>query len=356
MRIAILGDTHLGRKLKGYDLTTAIRDELYGFHAACRENHISTAVHLGDLFDTPRPALEHEKIAIQWCNEFERSGIQLYLLTGNHDVLAAGSVASALDLIKAFPYKHVRVIDRPCVIDAMLFLPFPSSSLYESQSAWLDAIYVVLGDVSRAEVAFTHLNISGVEIGEQEWVYRGGDYLLPEVMWSVVDVLFAGHIHKPQTRLVGEDGIIYVVGAAQRFSFAERNNAIAFHIYDNVSVTTLDRKGLPLVQLEVDATCWAGSIGDVQGSIVKVKPFAVDGATVDMAAIEEHLYQKGAVHVCFDVVTRETAEQEQRVQPVNREPLKAAAEFIKTTRRTSSMEEKKALYSRFKTIHRKVSK
>ena len=131
MRIGIIGDTHLGRKLYGYDLTGAIRRVMYKFFEFCVNEQVDLAVHLGDMFDTITPTIAHQKLAVQWLNEFERAGIQLRVLTGNHEVSAGSKATTALDCIKAIPYKYVDVVKYPLALSPadspeLLFLPFPA--------------------------------------------------------------------------------------------------------------------------------------------------------------------------------------------------------------------------------------
>src|SRR5437879_6050264 len=92
MRVAALGDAHLGRSY--YPVTTAEgvnqreRDFELAFEAA-----IDTAlaqdpelvIWLGDVFDHPRPTYRSFRVAQRAMARVREHGVPLVLITGNHD-------------------------------------------------------------------------------------------------------------------------------------------------------------------------------------------------------------------------------------------------------------------------------
>jgi hypothetical protein len=332
------------------------------------------AVQLGDVFDKPRPRIELEKLVVQWVNEFERSGIPLYILTGNHDVIAKPGVRSALDLVKAMRTKFVRVVDRPMVLGrtkgdpgngglTYFFLPFPSPSIYENQQQWLDEVRVEFATIqrNRTVVVFAHLNVPGANLGEQEWIYRGGDYDIPEFIFDFPRVsVYNGHIHKQQSLRKGQ---IQMIGAAQRLRFSERSNTTSFALISGSKLRLKDYPGIDMVQIDVDASGISHAdtppttaevveqIGYVKGAIVKIVPF-VDAQTVcDWAEVEAACYRGGAfcVNVAPAVQIRKEKKQPKKRKAVV-EPQEAAKAFI--IDKLSDKGERKAVYRKFKKLQR----
>lgn len=373
MRVAVIGDTHLGRSLYGYDLTPSIRATMYSFFRFCQAHRVDVAVHLGDLFDGPRPHLALEKLAIQWCNEFERAGIQLHLLAGNHDVVSKGGIFSALAPLKAIDYKHVHVHDTMSTYrrhqDAeLLFAPFPSPAAYDGHADWLVQLSILRAHCKRNVIIFSHLNVEGAKLGEQDWVYRGGDYSLP-YGWPMEDdvaLVVSGHIHKQQWGR----GRHLLLGAAQRLRFCERYDPCSFALLDNPEGKdgcTLHETGraIELTQWDADASAWGGGgaaastddllseMPDVDGMIVKVQPFVDESSAVDWAKVEGVLYEHGAEHVnvLSPIMVKRKEKQKPKAAVVG-EPVKAAAFFIKT--RIKEQDERKAVMRVFRRLQEDV--
>jgi len=362
MRLAIIGDTHLGRHLQRYDMTPHIRNVMYQFVEYCIEIGATTAVHLGDLFDSSNPPAQSVKTALQWCNEFERRGINLFILTGNHDVSSRG-VPSALEPIKAAPFKHVRVVERPQHIveygHELLFLPFPSPTLFTSEQ-WEEELLYAHGECDGAVLAFSHLNIEGCPLNNQEWVLRGGDFNIPR---GIIDDLYirtySGHIHMAQ-----EFEGICVVGAAERLRFSERDYEQAFIGLFDGQEEQFNYESASMLQVELDASKWAveshpttqialGEIQDIDvlGKIVKLRRYVDEQTEVDWPAVEGEFYNKGALYVMMEApIPVQSAGAEVVLETNVGEPLKVAAAFIKS--KLPDKEARKGVYKRFKKIHR----
>lgn len=385
MPLAICGDLHVGRLLYGYDLTPSIRQGMYEFLRFSQRRGVQVAVQLGDVFDRPRPALEHEKLVVQWCNEFERAGIRLYLLAGNHDAVARDGITSALEVVKAMRLKHVVVVDRPMVDSApttltgatwdrtaLMFLPFPSPSLYPDVDAWYADIQHAWDSIPPRQMVlvFSHLNVEGADLGKQEWVYRGGEYDLPEVLtnservWCVVN----GHIHKQG--LV--HGKVHLVGAAQRLRFDEAQNPVGFGLIEDddleeVRVIKQIAHRLRLHEETVDASAWGNGgaapstqeiverLGnDWQRCFIKVQPIVDEHAAVDWSRVEAHLYRCGAQHVVVaSPVLARRKTREVKAEGAVGEPTKAAKFFLRTKIKDEA--ERREVYRRFLQIHAKVT-
>ena len=359
MRVAVIGDLHLGKTLYGFDLTPHVRQAMHEFFELCRTLKVGAAVCLGDVYDKPAPSVSLQKLVIQWANEFERACIDLHLLAGNHDVTSNAFAPTALESIRvAAPFQHVHVIDRPTVVrDVGTMLPFPSPGIYESHEHYVAAVNRLH---HHEPFAFAHLNVSGAKLGEQEFVYRGADHALPEGPWRAV---LNGHIHKPQ-RL----GAIWIVGAAERTSFSERNEPRHFVLLRQGRVVRYTRPtALRLVQVEPDVSGWAAGRGDVptteevaasiapkaRGALVKVSPFVDDRSVVDWPAVEERLLAAGALSVFVAPAVRlQKAVAASSKSVAALDPAAAAARFIGA--RVHDKQERSRLLQTFKRLQREV--
>lgn len=359
MKVAVLGDLHLGRSLYGYDTTPHTRRVMYQFLNQAKRWGVTRAVQLGDVGDSPVWPLAQQKFVVQWCNEFERWGIALYLMVGNHDVTSRPGATSALDFVRAVPYKHVRVIDRPCFVDGMLFLPFPSPSLYASDQEWQGDVAQAVHEVgAKSDVTcFAHLNIDGAKLGEQEWEYRGGDYGLPlSELPDNIDEIVCGHIHKPQ-----RVGRALVLGAAQRLRFSECSNRPRILLHNNVGRSrTVDiEHAIRLVEFSLEASRWTGvdasayqiasdliESENVRGAVVKLSPLVDRSTEIEWRQVEQELYAAGAAHVT--VAPRVIEREETRKERTTHDPTKLAASFIKE--RVRSKQDRNDLRQRFKRL------
>jgi exonuclease SbcD len=363
--IAVLGDLHLGRSLYGYSLTPMIRFAMYRFFRFCVSHEVKIAVQVGDIFDNPRPTIEQEKIAIQWCNEFERAGINLFLINGNHDATGKPRLGSALDVIRANRFRFVAVINRPTLIQripsaysytgpSLYFLPFPCPSIYQEGEAWERAATLNMG--SARPITFCHLNIEGAKIGEQDFPYRGDHFNLPKKVINGSRLVVAGHIHNPQR--VGKK--VQIVGSAERLRFDERNHDRYFTLVVPLAsrVKHYRRSALNLRQLTLDASGNEAATTedvkrvikgeDVQGAIVKVAPYVDELSTVDWNEVASALYKQGADHVVIAPPIQVKAKLARRIAKGRIDNDTVAKRFI--VDRIKDKWERKLIYKRFKRL------
>lgn len=343
MRIALLGDLHLGKSLYGVDLSPYIKCCMWDFVEFCRQTEADMVVQLGDVFDRPTPTEEHRKIVSQWCNEFTRMGIPLFILVGNHDVMARKESPSALQYLKAGARSsNPWIVDRPMLLPMdgavkCLFLPFPSPGIY-SASEYSEDTESAISDY--VDIVFAHLNVVGAKLGNQDYVYRGGAYHLPKLGSKV----FCGHIHTPQ-----QLGDICIVGAAERLRCDEAGQYRYFGLVtidkEEVSYKRLLRHtALDLVVLEIDASSnnrggppstddVISDIARTEGytrAVIKITPFVDERSIVDWGVVRNWLYSDGAEHVHLaPPVNAGKKRDEKSKQKYERDPEKAATTFIK---------------------------
>jgi DNA repair exonuclease SbcCD nuclease subunit len=336
---------------------------MYEFFNVCVRMKVGYAIHLGDLFDKCSPTIAQEKLVLQWCNEFERAGIPLYIMVGNHDVTNKVEVPSALECIRVSPFKRVRVVDRPLRLSrGVVMLPFPSPGLYESQDAYDRDIHVC-----ETDTVCTHLNVIGSKVGEEGNSYRAAAHYVPSRVIDDACVVIGGHIHKPQK--VGSN--VVIVGSAERMTFDEENDCKRFLLHDRYSDHAeskfVARQAIELLTLEIDVTQWgSGRVGcttsdvvcviskkDLVNKVVRVKSFVDESTIVDWKEVEGRLYEKGAKHV-FVMPRIKVSKEDKKYKQERKtsDPMQEAAAFIKS--KIKSREERSVLLQMFKDMQKEV--
>src|SRR5215218_5941675 len=114
MKIAALGDAHLGRSYYSYTTADGFnqreRDFEESFEAAVElalAQEPDLVVWLGDIFDHPRPTYRSYRVAQRALARIRDHGVTVALITGNHDtprLPGTGSPYSAL--ADTFPEVH----------------------------------------------------------------------------------------------------------------------------------------------------------------------------------------------------------------------------------------------------------
>ena len=123
MKIAALGDAHLGRSYYSFTTPEGVnqreRDFEVSFEAAVElalAQDPDLMVWLGDIFDHPRPTYRSYRIAQRAIARIREHGVPLVVITGNHDtprLPGTGSPYSALaDTFPEFHFAHRMAYER----------------------------------------------------------------------------------------------------------------------------------------------------------------------------------------------------------------------------------------------------
>lgn len=191
-------------------------------------------VDLGDLFDRTRPSPASYALAIEYALALGREmGHRAYIIGGNHCKPSRGE-ENALTPLLALEDVGPRVVLEPTFDDypgngvGLAFLPYVTdwearhvNGAFDSAQALLDdfaeAVVLAYPDLDRF-VAFTHLEVPGAEIADDDRVQRDVGTSIPAALLESPKVIriFAGHVHKAQ-----EVGKVTVVGSALHVDFGE---------------------------------------------------------------------------------------------------------------------------------------
>src|SRR6059058_5444259 len=114
MRIAALGDAHLGRSYLPFTTPAGVnqreRDFEVSFEAAvdlALAQNPDVIVWLGDIFDHPRPTYRSFRVAQRALRKIREHGAQLVAISGNHDTPRLPGTGSPYSVLAdTFPDLH----------------------------------------------------------------------------------------------------------------------------------------------------------------------------------------------------------------------------------------------------------
>lgn len=223
MKVAALGDAHLGRSYYPYTTPDGFnqreRDFEESFTAAVElalDQEPDLVIWLGDIFDHPRPTYRSYRIAQRAIARIREHGVPLALITGNHDtprLPGTGSPYSALaDTFPDVHFAHRMAYER---------FEFPGLVVHAvPQMLTVDATLDALAEArlsrsaDRTNLLLTHPRVPQVEphhadINEIE-VDAG-------LIGSSADLALLGHYHF-HTKV---DTGIWYAGSTDTFSYAD---------------------------------------------------------------------------------------------------------------------------------------
>jgi exonuclease SbcD len=228
MRFLHTADWHVGKTLRGrsrLDEFAAALDEIAGI---ARDRRVDAVLIAGDVFDSPAPPAEAEKLVYDFLARLLPERIACVLIAGNHDhprKLAA--LASLLEGLRIFVRADVRPPDQGGVVRVpsrdgsdeaqVAVLPFvperrivdacqllgPEHEWYEEYARRLEQV------LARLTAGFTpktvnlvvgHLLISGARVGTGERPLHLGEVygVNAQQLPANAQYIALGHLHRPQ--------------------------------------------------------------------------------------------------------------------------------------------------------------
>jgi DNA repair exonuclease SbcCD nuclease subunit len=219
MRIAILGDTHIGVRGDSIAFHNNYR-EFYSkiFFPYLRDNQIDTVWQLGDLFDR-RKYISFQSLAL--CRKYffdvmQSRSINFFTLLGNHDITFKNTLEVNSPQLLLKDYNNVNIVDKPMSwgndID---IIPWICADNEKEIAEFIKN--------STSSLCFGHFEIAGFEMDRGNVCNEGID----KASLSKYDVVLSGHFHHKSTN----DNITYV-GTPYEMTWADYQDAKGFHIFD----------------------------------------------------------------------------------------------------------------------------
>lgn len=242
----------------------------------CKEQGVDVLVAPGDFFVNPKPTAEQVLLVSSMLHQFERAGIKVVGITGNHDVGGAGTT-SMDEVVAEIGRNHkwcyttfdTAVIGEGDDAVGFAFLPFvkapelvaynpdfASRKLSDRLMNVAEDLYNKLGDVKK-KILVGHWSIQGARTSSgrtMEQTLSGTETVLPlgDLIRQNWDACLFGHIHVPQVLNDKKRGGAFVAysGCFQRINIGEAHDARGFFIFDT---DTADYKfyKLPAIPMKV---------------------------------------------------------------------------------------------------------
>ena len=228
MRFLHTADWHVGKPLRGRSRTDEYAAALEEVGRIAVDAKVDAVLVAGDIFDSPAPPPEAEKLVYDFLAQLLPEGIAAVLIAGNHDhPKKLGALASLLEGLRIHVRPEVRppaqggVVSLPSrdgaeearvavlpfvperkVLDACTMMD-PEHTWYEDYAQRLEQILAALvKDLppSTVNIAIGHLLVAGSLFGTGERRLHLGDIygLNPQQLPSSLQYIGLGHLHRPQ--------------------------------------------------------------------------------------------------------------------------------------------------------------
>lgn len=251
MKLLHTADWHLGQTFYEYDRKAEHVCFLDWLTEQIRERAIDVLLIAGDVFDSPNPSAESQRMFYAFLKRLTtvNPDLQTVIIAGNHDsaarleapdpflaemrIIVRGIVRR--DAEGGIDYRHliIPLSEGDEVTAYCLAVPYLRQGDYpeaESYALGVQALYGQLykeaGDSGKPVIAMGHLQATGSEISENDRSERtiigGLECVSPDSFVPGIKYTALGHLHRSQ-RVSGHENIRYS-GAPIPMSFAEKNN------------------------------------------------------------------------------------------------------------------------------------
>ena len=267
MRVLHFSDLHIGVENYGRidpetGLSTRLGDFLYSLDQVV-EFALTEGVDLvllaGDAYKGRDPTQTHQREFAKRLNRLSRAGIPTFLLVGNHDLPAASSRATAVDIFPTLEVANVYVgnslknydVSTPSGPIQVLAVPWPRRSAIlsreDSRDMSIEQVRQALEerltegiDIEAKKlnpdipaIITAHVTVNGATVGTERSMMLGQDHVLlvSALDRPQVEYVALGHIHKHQILRPDPPMVVYS-GSLQRVDFSEEGDEKGFCVVD----------------------------------------------------------------------------------------------------------------------------
>ena len=265
MKIVHTADWHIGQTFYEYDRKLEHLQFLSWLQTVIKQEEVDLLLIAGDLFDSPNPAAEAQKVYYRFLREVTAANknLQIIIIAGNHD--SAARLEAPSPLLEEMNISIRGVIKRTETGEIdwnNLIIPltkggyclavpylrqgdYPTAETYaEGVQKMYTTLFEALPDQQQPIIAMGHLQATGSEISENDRSERtiigGLEAIAPEAFNPAIAYTALGHLHRAQ-RVSGREHVRYS-GAPLPMSFAERNNK------QGVTIVEITEKGTDIEQ------------------------------------------------------------------------------------------------------------
>jgi exonuclease SbcD len=228
VRFLHTADWHVGKPLRGRSRMDECAKALDQVAAIAKDQQVDAVLMAGDVFDSPAPPPEAEKLVYDFLARLVPERIACVLIAGNHDhPRKLGALATLLEGLKIHVRTEVRPPDQGGVVSLasrdgkeearIAVLPFVAErrvvdactvmdaehKWYEAYSSRIEQILAALVKglpATTVNIALAHLLVDGARVGTGEReLHLGQVYgVNPQQLPSTVQYIALGHLHRPQ--------------------------------------------------------------------------------------------------------------------------------------------------------------
>lgn len=228
MRFLHTADWHVGKPLRGRSRMDEYARALEQVAGIAVDRKVDAVLIAGDVFDSPAPSPEAEKLVYDFLARLVSERIACVLIAGNHDhPRKLGALATLLEGLKIHVRPEVRPPDQGGVVSLasrdgreearIAVLPFvperrvvdactvmdAEHKWYEAYSSRIEQILAALVKglpATTVNIALAHLLVDGARVGTGEReLHLGSVYgVNPQQLPSTVQYIALGHLHRPQ--------------------------------------------------------------------------------------------------------------------------------------------------------------
>ena len=267
MRILHFSDLHIGVENYGRTdpktgLSTRLGDFLDSLDQVVEfalNEGVDLVLLAGDAYKGRDPTQTHQLEFAKRLNRLSQSGIPMFLLVGNHDLPAASSRATAMDIFPTLEVANIHVgnslktydVPTPSGPLQVLAVPWPRRSAILSredsrgmsieqvrqtlEERLTDGIEVAASqlDPTIPAILTGHVTVNGATVGTERSMMLGQDHVLlvSALVRPQVEYVALGHIHKHQILRPDPPMVVYS-GSLQRVDFSEEGDEKGFCVID----------------------------------------------------------------------------------------------------------------------------
>ena len=267
MRILHFSDLHIGvenygRTAPKTGLSTRLGDFLDSLEQVVEfalNEGVDLVLLAGDAYKGRDPTQTHQREFAKRLNRLSQAGIPTFLLVGNHDLPAASSRATAVDIFPTLEVANIHVgnslktydVPTPSGPLQVLAVPWPRRSAILSredlrgmsieqvrqtlEERLTDGIEVAASqlDPTIPAILTGHVTVNGATVGTERSMMLGQDHVLlvSALDRPQVEYVALGHIHKHQILRPDPPMVVYS-GSLQRVDFSEEGDEKGFCVID----------------------------------------------------------------------------------------------------------------------------
>ena len=267
MRILHFSDLHIGVENYGRPdpktgLSTRLGDFLDSLDQVVEfalNEGVDLVLLAGDAYKGRDPTQTHQREFAKRLNRLSQAGIPTFLLVGNHDLPAASSRATAVDIFPTLEVANIHVGNSLKTYDVatpsgplqVLAVPWPRRSAIlsreDSRGMSIEQVRQTLEerltdgieaaasqlDPTIPAILTGHVTVNGATVGTERSMMLGQDHVLlvSALVRPQVEYIALGHIHKHQILRPDPPMVVYS-GSLQRVDFSEEGDEKGFCVID----------------------------------------------------------------------------------------------------------------------------